>query len=258
MREMEKLNMQMPEAPQDIIAPLKRLNLMDDFLFDVTTVSLEACKIILELSIRNVGNIPKRTRFYQALVDAPLLKSGEQKFDNLNTTYIVVICGFDLFGLGKYKYTFENRCEEVPELVLGNTKGRNDEEVDSSLVDFLHYVENSTTENVPEECDDRLKRLHMMVEEIKASEQMGVTYMKMEERDRLLREEGREAGREEGEMRVLTTQVCKKLGKGLEVQAIAEMLEEEEPVIRRIYEAAIPYGPEYDVDKILERLNNEK
>ena len=88
MREMEKLNMQMPEAPQDIIAPLKRLNLMDDFLFDVTTVSLEACKIILELSIRNVGNIPKRTRFYQALVDAPLLKSGEQKFDNLNTTYI--------------------------------------------------------------------------------------------------------------------------------------------------------------------------
>ena len=266
MREMEKLNMQMPEAPQDIIAPLKRLNLMDDFLFDVTTVSLEACKIILELSIRNVGNIPKRTRFYQALVDAPLLKSGEQKFDNLNTTYIVVICGFDLFGLGKYKYTFENRCEEVPELVLGdeckkiilNTKGRNDEEVDSSLVDFLHYVENSTTENVPEECDDRLKRLHMMVEEIKASEQMGVTYMKMEERDRLLREEGREVGREEGEMRVLTTQVCKKLGKGLEVQAIAEMLEEEEPVIRRIYEAAIPYGPEYDVDKILERLNNEK
>ena len=74
----------------------------------------------------------------------------------------MVICGFDLFGLGKYKHTFENRCEEVPELVLGdeckkiilNTKGRNDEEVDSSLVDFLHYVENSTTENVPEECDD--------------------------------------------------------------------------------------------------------
>lgn len=64
----------------------------------------------------------------------------------------------------------------------------------------------------------------MMVEEIKASEQMGVTYMKMEERDRLLREEGREAGREEGEMRVLTTQVCKKLGKGLEVQAIARCL----------------------------------
>ena len=56
-----------------------------------------------------------------------------------------------------------------------------------------------------------MKRLHMMVEEIKASEQMGVTYMKMEERDRLLREEG--------EMRILTTQVCKKLGKGLEVQA---------------------------------------
>ena len=60
-----------------------------------------------------------------------------------------------------------------------------------------------------------MKRLHMMVEEIKASEQMGVTYMKMEERDQLLREEGREAGREEGEMSFNHTGVCKKLGKGL-------------------------------------------
>ncbi len=68
-----------------------------------------------------------------------------------------------------------------------------------------------------------MKRLHMMVEEIKASEQMGVTYMKMEERDRLLREEG--------EMRILTTQVCKKLGKGLEVQAF------ELGVERLLYEA---------------------
>lgn len=146
----------------------------------------------------------------------------------------------------------------MPELVLGdeckkiilNTKGSNDEEVDSSLVDFLHYVENSTTENIPKECDDRLKRLHMMVEEIKASEQMGVTYMKMEERDRLLREEG--------EMRILTAQVCKKLGKGLGIQTIADMLEEEESVIRRICDAALPYGPEYDVDKIVERLKDKK
>ena len=43
--------------------------------------------------------------------------------------------------------------DECKKIIL-NTKGRNDEEVDSSLVDFLHYVENSTTENVPEECDD--------------------------------------------------------------------------------------------------------
>lgn len=46
----EKLNKQMPEAT-NVLEPLQKLNLMDDFLFDVTTVDLEACKIILELSL---------------------------------------------------------------------------------------------------------------------------------------------------------------------------------------------------------------
>ena len=31
--------------------PLKDMNLMDDFLFDVATVDLETCKIIIELSL---------------------------------------------------------------------------------------------------------------------------------------------------------------------------------------------------------------
>ncbi len=44
------------------------------------------------------GNIPKRTRFYQSLIDAPLLKSGEESFDGLKPSYIVVICDFDLYG----------------------------------------------------------------------------------------------------------------------------------------------------------------
>ena len=191
-----KLNMQM-ENNTVPITPLKELNLVDDFLFDVTTEDLEACKIIIELSLgitikeihwkegqkvlhnlpgkrgirldfyvidsenrlfnvemqkRNEGNIPKRTRFYQGLVDAPLLKSGERSFDNLNPLFIVVICDFDLYGYEKYRYTFSNRCHEIEGLELGdastkiilNTKGTNSDEVDQSLVDFLHYVKHHT------------------------------------------------------------------------------------------------------------------
>ena len=137
-------------------------------------------------------------------MDAPLLKSGEEGFDNLNTTFIVVICTFDLFGYGKYRYTFENRCKEVPELVLGdecskiilNTRGNNNDEVEKERVDFLHYIEKSSDENVPEDCDERLKNLHEKVNAIKADRQMGVFYMKMEERDRLIREEGLEEMKE--------------------------------------------------------------
>lgn len=255
MEENEKLNTQMPQTSTEnisvLLAPLQNLNLMDDYLFDAATVDLEACKIILELSLgikiqricwkegqkvihnlpgkrgirmdfyvvdedgrifdvemqkRNVGNIPKRTRFYQALLDAPLLESGEIGFDHLNPTYIVVICGFDIFGLKKYRYTFENLCHEaLPQpLSLGdeckkvilNTKGENDDDVEQSLIDFLHYVEHSTDESIPDGCDERLRHLHEKVKHIKSSTQMGVDYMKMEERDRLLKEEGVEDGKE--------------------------------------------------------------
>lgn len=251
----EQLNMQMKDK-NDLLEPLQRLNLLDDFLFDVTTVDIEACQIIVELSLgirikdirwkegqkvvhnlpgkrgirmdfyvedmdgrifdvemqkRNRGNIPKRTRFYQGLLDAPLLKSGEESFDHLKPTYIVVICGFDLYKKGKYRYTFDNTCREVTGLKLGdectkvilNTKGTNDDEVEKELVDFLHYVEHSTQNSIPEDCDERLTHLHNKVMKIKSSEQMGVSYMKMEERDRQIREEG------ENRMARLTTALLK-------------------------------------------------
>lgn len=168
MTENTQLKMQKPDT-SGTITPLRELNLMDDFLFDVATVDLESCKIILELSLgikiadirwkenqrvihnlpgnrgirmdfyveevsgqiydvemqkRNEGNLPKRTRFYQALIDAPLLESGEKGFDNLNPVYIVVICGFDLYGLKKYRYTFSNLCHESPGLYMGDGAGK--------------------------------------------------------------------------------------------------------------------------------------
>lgn len=243
MNKTHTMNSQMAE-PFRPITPLQQLNLTDDFLFDVTTENLEACKIIIELSLgitikkiawkegqkvihnlpgkrgirldffvedsdgqmfnvemqkRNEGNIPKRTRFYQGLVDAPLLKSGERGFDQLNPLYIVVICDFDLFGYGNYRYTFSNRCHEIEGLELGdasakyilNTKGTHTDCVEKPLVDFLNYVANSSSDTLPEECDNRLFHLHNIVTQIKSSEQMEVTYMKMEERDRLLRDDGR-------------------------------------------------------------------
>ncbi|XCP85266.1 hypothetical protein ABXS75_00190 [Roseburia hominis] len=70
------------------------------------------------------------------------------------------------------------------------------------MVDFLHYVEKSSDECLPEVCDERLKHLHEIVKNIKASKQMGVTYMKMEERDRLIREKGEKLGEKRGEQRI--------------------------------------------------------
>ena len=256
MEEKTKLNMQMYDA-ESILAPLQKLNLMDDFLFDAATGDLETCRIIIELSLgirirniawkegqkvirnlpgnrgirmdfyveddrgrvfdvemqkRNEGNIPKRTRFYQALIDAPMLKSGERGFDSLKPAYIVVICGFDLYGYGLYRYTFDNRCKDIL-----NTKGKSEDGVDRALIDFLHYVEKSSDENVPEDCDERLKHLHKKIHQIKMSEEIGVSYMKMEERDRA-------EGRAEGESRLISI-IRRKVSRGMGAAEIADLLE---------------------------------
>lgn len=156
----------------------------------------------VEMQNRNEGNIPKRTRFYQALIDAPILKSGERGFDKMNPLYIIIICNYDPYGKKKYCYTFDNQCKEVPGLRLGDevtklllsTKGENKEEVSKELVDFLHYVTESNENGLPDECDERLKRLHESIREIKASADMEVEYMKMEERERIIRDEGKQIG----------------------------------------------------------------
>ena len=156
----------------------------------------------VEMQNCNEGNIPKRTRFYQALIDAPILKSGERGFDKMNPLYIIIICNYDLYGKKKYCYTFDNQCKEVPGLRLGDevtklllsTKGENEEEVPKELVDFLHYVTESNENGLPDECDERLKRLHESIREIKASADMEVEYMKMEERERIIRDEGKQIG----------------------------------------------------------------
>ncbi|MFR0962085.1 MAG: hypothetical protein ACLSGB_09445 [Dorea sp.] len=51
---------------------------------------------------------------------------------------------------------------------------------------------------LPEECDERLRRLHESIQEIKTSTSVEVEYMKMEERERLVKEEATERGLREG------------------------------------------------------------
>lgn len=286
--------------------PLKEMNLIDDFLFDVATEKLENCKTIIELSTglklkslrwkegqkvvhnlpgrrgirmdftaeddsgrvfdvemqnRNEGNIPKRTRFYQSLLDAPMLKSGEQGFDNLKPLYIIILCNFAPYCDKLYRYTFENRCEENLELKLGDgvtklllsTKGENDGEVPKELVDFLHYVANSEESSIPEKCDERLICLHKNVQEIKSSAQVEVELMKMEERDRMIRVEGERMGEKTGRVTHLVSQICKKLSKNQSEEEIADLLEEDINIVHAICEIARESAPNYNVEEIARR-----
>ena len=173
---------------------------------DVYATDAEGSHYNVEMQGTDKGNLPKRSRFHQAEMDALELHPGED-FSELEPNYVIFICCFDPFGKGLYRYTFTNKCKENGmELgdetmkVFVSTKGKNHDDVSAELVHFLQYVENSTDECVEELNDDVVRLLHERIKRIKESREWERKYMTFEE---LLRDKFKE-GREEGENRLLT------------------------------------------------------
>ena len=59
----------------------------------------------------NKGDIGRRTRYYQGVLDTATLPKGKD-YSSLKETYIVFICTFDPFGLGLPVYTVEKVFKE--------------------------------------------------------------------------------------------------------------------------------------------------
>ena len=199
----------------------------------------------VEMQRRSHPALGKRTRFYSALMDAPLLKQGEKGFDRLPRTFLIFICGFDLFDAGKYRYTFQQSCTEIPNLILGderqiiflNTKGKNKKEVEPQLVQFLDFIQNSSGDHIQATTDPRIVNMYHHLETLKQRADMEADYMTTEERDRQIREEGREEER----LKLLTALISSKLNSGISPHAIAAELApcfemEEDALLTRIAE----------------------
>lgn len=255
-----------PQTEKELrVSPLIRSVRMDVF-----AMSEEQSIYNTEMQNTRKTDLAKRSRYYQSLIDTSLLEPGIPNYNILNQSYVIMIMTFDLFGYGKYVYTFENKCKEVPECSLGdgtakiflNTKGENADEVPDELIEFLDYVEHSTAETAGKVKSERVRRVHDRVCRVKLSEEVEVKYMQAWEEKYYEREEGRIEGRkegriegrEEGRIKILVTQVCKKLAKGMEAPDIADMLEEEESVIQNICDAAEHYTQDYDVESITMEL----
>ncbi|MBO6305255.1 MAG: Rpn family recombination-promoting nuclease/putative transposase [Selenomonadaceae bacterium] len=97
--------------------------------------------------------LPKRTRYYQAMIDLNILEKRKDYIE-LKKSYIIFICTFDPFSDYNRKiYTFSNCCHEQDELQLGddtikiflNTKGIVGE-LDSDIDKFLSYVDGKAAE----------------------------------------------------------------------------------------------------------------
>ncbi len=146
---------------------------------------------------------------------------------HLPSTVIIFITQEDIFHHDLAKYTFTERCAEIPELELndGTTKtflNMTSKNGSPELISVLQYMKDTRIDN-PNivVLDERILELDQVVQEVKASDEWEAVKMN-------ILEIGLEQGAEQKLAEVVTTM----LKKGLSISEIANMLDETEEKIK--------------------------
>ena len=128
-------------------------------------------------------NLPKRSRYYQALTDVKLLETGVD-YDKLPDMITIWILPYDPFGMDCMLYSVKNVVEEYSQLeyndgirkiflYTGGNKGGS-----PALKHLLTYLQESVAKNA---VDEELQLLHNKIEHLKNRKEIGVKYMQMHE-----------------------------------------------------------------------------
>ena len=151
----------------------------------------------VEMQMDSRGNEPKRTRYYQCMIDEQVLSMGED-YSNLPESYIIMISPRDLFGKGRHIYRFRNIETTDHSLELGdetmkiflNSHGKDD--VLPELKNFLDLV------NGEEPEDDYCRALDQEVKIAKLDAETRRNYMEFEYMRMLDRIDAEKKGHESG------------------------------------------------------------
>ena len=131
----------------------------------------------VEMQVTDTKELPKRTRYYQSLIDLQLIDKG-QSYKALKPSYIIFICLFDLFEKGRHIYTFENICKEDKDIALGDGTTKIFLNTDSEMDDiaqelraFLDYVGGKSSD------DPFIQKMEEAVKEAKKNRELRLEYM---------------------------------------------------------------------------------
>ena len=135
----------------------------------------------IEIQTSNNDNLAKRMRYYQGLIDNDSLEKGNHYWQ-LGTSYIIFVCTFDYFKRDYHLYSFRERCDQDPDLLMGdetvkiflNAKGK-EKDVNDDLLAFLNYINGKKSENPLVEALDK------NVQIVKRNKEWRNDYMRYEE-----------------------------------------------------------------------------
>jgi predicted transposase/invertase (TIGR01784 family) len=194
----------------------------------------------IEMQTATNKNIPKRTRYYQGMVDLNILEKGTD-YNDLKRSFIIFVCTFDLFGEGRHIYTFENRCIQNLELSLGddatkiilNTKGTMDD-VTPEMKRLLDFIDGKEPE------DDFTRELDEAVQAVRKNEKWRLDYMTLQMHYQEKYEQGRKEGREDGQaMKIIKMSLKYNVDKD---KIITELVEELNISTKQAEQYLVQYG----------------
>ena len=141
-----------------------------------------------------VRALPRRVRFYHAMIDGNSLNYGEN-YKQLKNVFVILITSYDPLNGQRMIHTIRNMCQEMPSLpyedgaqtIFLYTKGT-EGDPPKELRELLYYMENTTEENA---INDSLKRIHKMVMPVKHDKEVTLSFMKIFEREEMIRQQGR-------------------------------------------------------------------
>ena len=120
----------------------------------------------IEMQHGHHKNLPKRTRYYQGMIDLNLLDKG-MDYTQLKQSFVILVCTFDPFHIGRHVYTVEIRGVEDTNLLLNDATQKiilNTKRIFDDVLSFcIHNIfHKQNAYKCPDGCHVAcFKRLHM-------------------------------------------------------------------------------------------------
>lgn len=179
----------------------------------------------IELQVINTQELPKRARYYSALMDLDTLKQGE-KYSKLKDSHVIFICLCDVFENGLPVNTFENICLEDGITKLNDRSYKHffiaplcakilEDEEQRAFFEFL--ISNKAASKYTSTLDGYVK-------DAKRNMQWRMQYMTWERQRAYDFDAGKEAGIAEGQLKKAIEDAKSFYANGASIELIAKSL----------------------------------